>query len=77
VVDGTKGRKSLIKKRKRVPRKEKAMDRDRQIELLADANERATRRVAAWLTDPKVKEALKRNHETTRAAKRKPKRACS
>jgi hypothetical protein len=57
---------------------EKAMDRERQIELLEHANERAKASVAAWLNDPKVKDILRRNHDSTREIKnpRPVRRAC-
>ena len=53
------------------------MDRDRQIELLANAKERVKGYVASWLADPKVKELLRRNHEATREIKNpRGRRAC-
>lgn len=54
------------------------MERDRQIELLANASERAQGRIASWLQDPRVKDVLRRNHDATREIKnpRPTKRVC-
>ena len=50
------------------------MDRDRQIALLANADERRKVVTSAWLEDPKVKASNRANHEVVRALKEAAKR---
>ena len=50
------------------------MDRDRQIALLANADERRKVVTSAWINDPRVKASIRANHEFVRALKQDPKR---
>jgi hypothetical protein len=51
-----------------------AMDRDRQIALLAKADERRKTATSAWIQDPRVKASTRANHEFVRALKASAKR---
>jgi hypothetical protein len=50
------------------------MDRDRQIALLAKADERRKTATSAWIQDPRVKASTRANHEFVRALKASAKR---
>jgi hypothetical protein len=50
------------------------MDRDRQIALLANADERRKVVTSAWIHDPRVKASTRANHEFVRALKASAKR---
>ena len=50
------------------------MDRDRQIDLLAKADERRKVVTSAWIEDPRVKASIRADHEFVRALKASAKR---
>ncbi len=50
------------------------MDRDRQIALLANADERRKIATSAWAQDPKVKASIRANHDRVRSLKEAAKR---
>ena len=49
------------------------MDRDKQIELMAGAEQRAKARTASWLADPGVKASMRRSSKAMKAMMAKPK----
>ena len=50
------------------------MDRDRQIALLANADERRKIATAAWAAHPQLKASIRANHDRVRALKEAAKR---
>ncbi len=50
------------------------MDRDRQIALVANADERRKVVTSAWIHDPRIKASTRANHEFVRALKASAKR---
>lgn len=51
------------------------MNRDKQIDLVTSASARANDRVVAWISDPKVKAALRNFHKHSKMLKDEQKRA--
>ena len=47
------------------------MDRDREIERVESGPQRLRNNAARWLAKPKIKELLRRSHETAHEQKKK------